>query len=244
MSAAPELVLDLDGFEGPIGLLLLLAREQKVDLKRISILALADQYLAFIARADRPELELAADYLVMAAWLAYLKSRLLLPEPAPEDEPSVEALAEALTFRLRRLEAMQEAGKALFARALLGRDVFACGAPVGLEARVRSVVEASLYDLLAGYGAQQGRGEATVLQIRAPQYFSVEDALQRLAQMIGTVPDWRQLVQFLPRRPAGGDDGLAATFTAALELARTGRAELRQDQEFGPIWLRAARSRP
>jgi segregation and condensation protein A len=246
-SAPPELVLDLDGFEGPIGLLLMLAREQKVDLRRISILALAEQYLAFIAAADRLHLDLAADYLVMAAWLAYLKSRLLLPEPPGEAEPSARDLAEALAFRLQRLEAMQQAAAALFARPLLGRDVFEAGAPAEAPPACRMVFDASLYDLLKAYGSQHRRGEAQVLQIRAPQYFSVEDALGRLGSLIGTVVEWRQLVQFLPpqlARMTGGDTGLAATFTASLELARTGRIELRQETAFGPIWLRAARPQP
>jgi segregation and condensation protein A len=242
---AGELVLDLDGFEGPIDLLLTLARDQKVDLRRISILALAEQYLAFILEADRLELEIAADYLVMAAWLAFLKSRLLLPEDeVPEDEPSALDMAEALAFRLRRLEAMQEAGKGLMRRPLLDRDVFAAGAPAGLEDRVRPVFEASLYDLLAAYGRQKSRGGAEVLQIRAPQYYSVEDAIQRLSSLLGTVVEWRHLSQFLPPQlggSLGGDRGLAATFGATLELARTGRIELRQDAPFGPIWLRSAR---
>ena len=242
--APGDLVLDLDGFEGPIGLLLVLAREQKVDLRRISILALAEQYLAFIAKADRLQLELAADYLVMAAWLAYLKSRLLLPEPPAEGEPSAAEMAEALAFRLRRLEAMQQAAAALFARPLLGRDVFASGAPPAATETVRSVFAASLYDLLAAYARQRHDATAQILEIRAPQYYAVEDALARLASMIGTVMDWRQLAQFLPPRLGGGDTGLAATFAASLELARTGRIELRQETAFGPIWLRAARPQP
>jgi segregation and condensation protein A len=238
-----DLVLDLDGFEGPIDLLLTLAREQKVDLRRLSILALADQYLAFIAAADPLTLEVAADYLVMAAWLAYLKSRLLLPEPVA-DEPSGADLAEALRFRLARLEAMQQAGVLLFKRPLLGRDVFAVGAPAGLDATVVTVFEASLFDLLKAYGRQRGESGAEVLHIRPPQYFSVEDALERLSAMIGTVVEWRHLSQFLPPQFGRSDTGLAATFTATLELARTGRIELRQDTAFGPIWLRAARPQP
>src|SRR6516225_897828 len=143
-----QLVLDLDGYEGPIDLLLALAREQKVDLAKISILALADQYLDFIARRRQLRLEIAADYLVMAAWLAYLKSRLLLPEPAPADEPSCADLAAALTHQLQRLEAMQQAGARLMARPQLGRDVFARGAPEGLPRVLRPIYDATLYDLL------------------------------------------------------------------------------------------------
>ena len=153
----PAFVLDLDGYEGPIDLLLSLAREQKVDLARISILALADQYLAFIAEQRRLQLEIAADYLVMAAWLAYLKSRLLLPEPPEEEGPSAVELAEALAHRLRLLAAMQRAGAALMAQPLLGRDVFARGAPEGLDRIDRPVFELSLYDLLRAYGDSHRR---------------------------------------------------------------------------------------
>lgn len=239
-----ELVVDLDGFEGPISLLLLLAREQKVDLTRISVLALADQYLAFITQAHRLELELAADYLVMAAWLAYLKSRLLLPDPPPDDEPSGEELAAALQFRLQRLEAMQKSAERLFDRSLLGRDVFARGAPEGLRVTTRPAYGASLHDLLQAYAEHSRRGTATVLHIRAPEYHSVDDALQRLSSLIGTVVDWRRLQAFLPpqlQNDALGRSALAATFAASLELAKAGRIELRQDRLFGPIFIRAAR---
>ena len=193
-----ELVVDLDGFEGPIGMLLVLAREQKVDLTKISILALAEQYLKFIADAHELRLELAADYLVMAAWLAYLKSRMLLPDPPPDDEPSVAELAEALQFRLLRLEAMQTVGKGLMARPLLGRDVFAHGAPEGLNAPGRPVYAVSLHDLLKAYAANCSRETATVLQIKAPEYYTVEDALHRMGSLIGTVVEWRRLQAFLP----------------------------------------------
>jgi segregation and condensation protein A len=239
-----ELVVDLDGFEGPISLLLTLARDQKVDLKRISILALAEQYLAFVAEAYRLRLELAADYLVMAAWLAYLKSRLLLPDPPPDDEPSGAELAEALAFRLQRLEAMQQSAKALFRRDLLGRDVFARGRPEGLAAVTRYAYEASLHELIRAYARQHREAAAPVLQIRPPEYHSVDDALQRLSLLLGTALDWRELSAFLPpplRGAALGRSAIAATFAASLELAKSGRAELRQDTRFGPIWLRAVR---
>src|SRR5260221_3241095 len=154
---AGELVVDLEGYEGPIAVLLSLAREQKVDLKHISITALADQYLAFVATADRLRLELAADYLVMAAWLAYLKSRLLLPDPPPDDEPSGAELAAELTFRLHRVEAMRRAGAALTGGFLLGRDTFGRGAPEGFAVARRPVYALSLYDLLKAYAAQQSR---------------------------------------------------------------------------------------
>jgi segregation and condensation protein A len=237
-----ELVVDLDGFEGPIGMLLVLAREQKVDLTKISILALAEQYLKFIAEAHRLRLELAADYLVMAAWLAYLKSRMLLPDPPPDDEPSVAELAEALQFRLLRLEAMQKVGKALMERPLLGRDVFPHGAPEGLKTVTRPVYAVSLYELLKSYGDHRSRGEATVLHIKAPEYYSVDDALRRLSQMIGHSIEWRHLGAFLPpqlRTGVLGRSALAATFVASLELTKAGDIELRQEEIYGPIFVRA-----
>ena len=246
MSAAPEteLIVDVDGFEGPIALLLDLARDQKVDLKRISILALAEQYLAFIERADRLQLELAADYLVMAAWLAYLKSRLLPPDPPPEDEPSAVELAEALKFRLLRLGAMQDSGRALFSRPLLGQDVFQRGLPERVAILRRGQFEATIGDLLGAYAAHQTRHVPQVLRIRQVDYYSIEDALRRLGSMIGTVVEWRQLAAFLPpqlSRAGFGASAIAATFAAGLELAKAGRIELRQDAAFGPLWLRAAR---
>jgi len=242
-----ELVVDIDGFEGPISLLLSLARDQKVDLKHLSILALADQYLAFIAAADRLRLDIAADYLVMAAWLAYLKSRLLLPDPPPDDEPSGAELAEALAFRLQRLEAMQNVSRLLLARPALGREVFARGAPEGLATVTRAAYQVSLHDLLSSYGALKSREVAQVLHIRAPEYFSVEDALRRLGLLIGSMVEWRPLLAFLPpalARGAQGRSALASTFAASLELAKSGKLDLKQEAAFGPIWLRAARSQP
>src|ERR1700733_12035797 len=175
----PGLVLDLDGYEGPIDLLLALARDQKIDLARISILALADQYLAFIAEQRRLQLEVAADYLVMAAWLAYLKSRLRLPDP-PDDEtgPTAAELAEALAHRLRLLAAMQRAGAALMAQPQLGRDVFARGAPEGLDRIDRPVFELSLYDLLRAYGDSHRRQHGQVLTILPSSYHSLAEALE------------------------------------------------------------------
>ncbi len=244
VASGAELVVDLDGFEGPIGMLLVLAREQKVDLTKISILALAEQYLAFIAEAHRLRLELAADYLVMAAWLAYLKSRMLLPDPPPDDEPTVAELAEALQFRLLRLEAMQKSGKALMERPLLGRDIFPHGAPEGLKTITRPVYAVSLYELLKSYGDHRSRGEATVLHIKAPEYYSVDDALRRLSQMIGHSIEWRHLGAFLPpqlRTGVLGRSALAATFVASLELTKSGEIELRQEEIYGPIFVRATR---
>jgi segregation and condensation protein A len=243
----PSLVLDLDGYEGPIDLLLALAREQKVDLARISILELADQYLAFIAAQSRLQLEIAADYLVMAAWLAYLKSRLLLPDP-PDDEtgPTAIELAEALAHRLRLLEAMQRAGTALMARPLLGRDVFGRGAPEGLATIDQPVFELSLYELLKAYGDSHRRQHGQVLTILPSAYQSLSDAMEHLARFVGQVPDWRELMAFLPeelRGDASRRSALAATFAATLELAKAGRIELRQDRAFGPLYVRSGAGR-
>jgi segregation and condensation protein A len=238
----PALVLDLDGYEGPIDLLLALAREQKVDLARISILALADQYLAFIAGQRRLNLEIAADYLVMAAWLAYLKSRLLLPDPPEEEGPSAVELAEALAHRLRLLEAMQRAGATLMAQPQLGRDVFARGAPEGLDRIDRPVFELSLYELLKAYATSHRRQHGQVLTILPSSYHSLSEALERLAQFVGRVPDWAELENFLPDELRAGPlrrSALASTFAALLELAKTGRLELRQDRSFGPLYLRS-----
>lgn len=237
-----QLVLDLDGYEGPIDMLLTLAREQKVDLTRISILELADQYLAYIARARRLRLEIAADYLVMAAWLAYLKSRLLLPEPAGEGEPTGAELAAALAFQLQRLQAMQEAGARLMARPQLGRDVFVRGAPEPVEIVTSPVFALSLYELLGAYGAIAGRQQRGILQIVPAELYSMDDALHRLRSMIGHTPDWQALSSFLPddlRGPLWRRSVVAATFAASLELVRSGQAQLRQDGLFGPIFLRA-----
>lgn len=239
-----ELHLDLDGYEGPIDVLLTLARDQKVDLKKISILELADQYLAFVARARKLRLELAADYLVMAAWLAYLKSRLLLPEPPADGEPSGAELAAALAFQLQRLEAMQKAGKALMALPQFGRDFFRRGQPEPVQVVDRSVWQATLYDLLKAYGSYPGRAKQGLLQIQPITLFSMDDALHRIGEMLGHVLDWTTLQAFLPpglQRGLPRRAAVAATFAASLELARTGRIELRQDGMFGPIYMRKGR---
>lgn len=236
------LVLDIDGYEGPIDLLLTLARDQKVDLTKISILQLAEQYLSFVETARLLRLELAADYLVMAAWLAYLKSRLLLPEPE-EEQPSGEELAAALAFQLQRLGAMQNAAVRLFARPQLGRDVFPRGAPEDVPVAEKRVVEVTLYDLLKAYGEhkrrQAGQGP---LQIRPTELYSIEEAIQRLNTLLGKLPDWTRLSAFLPRGWQGNAlktrSAIATTFVATLELAKAGEIELRQDGVFAPIYLR------
>ncbi|MFQ5957784.1 MAG: segregation and condensation protein A [Alphaproteobacteria bacterium] len=241
--AQERLVVDLDGFEGPLDLLLVLAREQKVDLARISILQLADQYSAFIERAHELRLEIAADYLVMAAWLAYLKSRLLLPEPAGEAEPSGEELAAALAFQLRCLEAMREAGAKLMARPLLGRDVFARGAPEGVRVVEHRVVDLTYYELLRAYADHRRRTTAGHLTVEPLRLHTMDQALKRLIELLGGVREWSTLASFLP--PGLGDllvqrSALAATFAASLELARQGRVRLRQSGAFAPVYLRAS----
>ncbi len=236
-----QLVLALDGYEGPIDLLLSLAREQKVDLSKISILALADQYLAFIAARRELRLEIAADYLVMAAWLAYLKSRLLLPQPPDDDGPGAGEIAAALGHRLKLLAAMQTAGRRLMARPQLDRDVFLRGAPEGVAAVAVPVWQVRLYDLLSAYAEGVRRRETAVLRIEPSAFHSIDAALKRFARLLGRMTQWRELARFLPDEPGGAElrrSALAATFAAALELARDGRVELRQDRAFGPIWLR------
>jgi segregation and condensation protein A len=237
-----ELIVHLDGFEGPIDLLLLLARDQKVDLTKISILGLAEQYLTFIEEAQKLRLEVAADYLVMAAWLAYLKSRLLLPSGEDDEEPSGAELAAALTYQLQRLESMRTAAETLFARPLLGRGVFARGAPEGIRVTTTSEYDATLFELLQAYGSTQRRHKPAPLRIEQMELFSMDDALGRLVGLVGKVLDWSALSSFLP---TGIKDDLvrrsavASTFAASLELVRSGQAEIRQDQLFGPIFFRS-----
>ncbi len=241
-----ELRLDLDGYEGPIDVLLTLAREQKVDLKKISILELADQYLSFINHARKLRLELAADYLVMAAWLAYLKSRLLLPEPPADGEPTGVELAAALAFQLQRLEAMQKAGQSLLNLPQLGRDVFTRGAPEPLKIVDIPVYELTLYELLKAYGTHPGRRREGMLQIQPLNLFSMDDALKRIGDMLGHTLDWTVLQNFLPDgllKPLQRRAAVAATFAASLELARSGIINIRQDGLFGPIYMKRAEPR-
>jgi segregation and condensation protein A len=238
-----ELRLDLDGYEGPIDILLTLAREQKVDLKKISILELADQYLSFINHARKLRLELAADYLVMAAWLAYLKSRLLLPEPPADGEPTGVELAAALAFQLQRLEAMQKAGQAMMNLPQLGRDTFTRGTSEPLKIIDIPVFELSLHELLKAYGTHPGRRREGMLQIQPLNLFSMDDALKRIGDIIGHTLDWTILQNFLPdglKQPLQRRAAVAATFAASLELARSGIINLRQDGLFGPIYMKRA----
>ena len=234
-----QLTLDLDGFEGPLDLLLSLARAQKVDLRDISILHLVEQYLAYVERARVLQLELAADYLVMAAWLAYLKSALLLPREA-EVEADPEELAIKLQLRLERLDAMREAGARLMARDRLGRDVFTRGAPEGLHVDRKAFWSVEYYDLLAAFGQVTARARPALHVVRDREVVTLEAALARVAALLGTTIDWQALERFLPdtdstplRRSA-----LASSFLAALELARQGRAELQQEAPFAPLYVR------
>ena len=240
-----DLVVDLEGYEGPIDVLLALARQQKVDLLHISILQLADQYVAFISEARRLRLEVAADYLVMAAWLAYLKSRLLLPEPDEDEEPSGPELAEALAFQLRRLEAIQQAGAKVMELPRLGRNVFARGAPEGVKVTRVPVYDLSLYELLKAYGDQQRRGHHDSLEIAVTEIQSVDDALERFRRVLGRLPDWQTLMTFLPDDLEPGvvyRSAVASTFAASLELAKSGKLEIRQSGTFGAIYFRSQSS--
>lgn len=240
---APDetLSIDIDGWEGPLDLLLTLARAQKVDLKQISILALVEQYLIFIGQARALKLELAADYLVMAAWLAYLKSALLLPRD-PEIEPSPEELALRLQLRLQRLDAMREAGARLMARDRLGRDVFARGAPEGLRVVKTPLWEANLYKLIAAYGAVKARSIPAIHIVQRRTVMTLETAIELVAQMIGVHLDWASLESFLPAEmePEYRRSAIASSFVAALELAKQGRLALAQEEAFAPLMVRAA----
>jgi len=237
------LVVSLDGFEGPLDMLLALARTQKVDLAKISVLALADQYLLFIAEARKLRLELAADYLVMAAWLAYLKSRLLLPrEAAIEGQPSGEELAARLAFRLKRLEAMRNAAASLMTRKRLGRDIFARGMPEGMRTiRVRQYT-AAIYDLLKAYADQRRRTAKRVHVVHKRTVWSIKEARQRLEAMIGErTGEWLALSRYFEQYLTSPDiarTAVASSFGATLEMAREGLVEISQAEPFAPIYVR------
>jgi segregation and condensation protein A len=235
------LVVDVDGFEGPLDLLLQLARDQKVDLTKISILALAEQYLAFIEAAQRLRIEIAADYLVMAAWLAYLKSRLLLPPEEGDEEPSGEELAAALARRLKHLEAIREAGRRLMGFARLGIDVFPRGAPEPLSVNTRVAWEAKLYDLLSAYATLRLRDIASHVTLAERSVFTLQEARERLMRMIGVTPQWELLDSYLLEylaKPELRATARASAFTASLELVREGELELKQSAPFAPLYVR------
>jgi segregation and condensation protein A len=237
----PAFVVDVGGFEGPLDLLLELARRQTVDLSGISILMLAEQYLAFIEGARRIRLELAADYLVMAAWLAYLKSRLLLPEQAKADEPAAADLAAALAMRLRRLEAMREAAKRLTDGALLGRDVFQRGDPEPLAAPPERPYADNLYDLLRVYATRRERQAMARVTVAKRFVWTLAEAREALTSLLGNLQDWAVLDEFLERyitQPRMRPTIRASALAAALEMARDGSLALHQDKAFGPIHVR------
>jgi segregation and condensation protein A len=237
----PSLVVDVDGFEGPLDLLLTLARDQKVDITRISILALAEQYLAFVEEIRELRLELAADYLVMAAWLAFLKSRLLLPDIDDGEEPTGEELAAELAFRLRRLEAMRTAAAGLANRNRLGRDVFARGQPEPVQIHRRNEYSATLYDLLAAYAEQRQFSAISVVRVRQREVWSLRDAREVLSRIAGRAMDWAPMDDFLLQyfsSPSMRRSVKASALGASLELVREGRLELRQTEAFAPIYMR------
>lgn len=236
----PLLVVDVEGFEGPLDLLLDLARRQKVDLHEISVLALAEQYLAFIENARAMRLELAADYLVMAAWLAFLKSRLLLPEPPKAEEPSAGDLATALAFRLRRLEAIREAAKALGERGQLGRDIFARGEAEPPVA-ARPIFTGSLYDLLAAYAGQRQKRMVSHMTVARRRVWSLAEAREALERLVGHAADWVEIDSWLLHyqpEPAMRATILASALSATLEMVREGKASVRQERPFAPLMLR------
>jgi len=240
--AAEALIVDVDGFEGPLDLLLTLSRTQKVDLRRISVLQLAEQYMVFVERARALRIELAADYLVMAAWLAYLKSRLLLPPEPGDDGPSAEELAAHLAFQLERLEAMREAAARLMARDQLGRDIFARGIPEDVTRNRVVTYEATLIDLMRAYARIRTKDEFRPFVMDRDHVYTMEQALDRLRGLIGYVGDWSDLTSFLPEgwdaTPMRRRSSTAAHFAAILEMAKRGQVELRQGETFAPIQLR------
>lgn len=242
------LLLDIDGYEGPIEVLLDLARNQKVDLAKVSILQLARQYLAFVERAKAFNLELAAEYLVMAAWLAYLKSRLLLPREDESVDPTAEEMAEALQFQLRRLESMQDAAEKLKGQPQLGQGVFVRGMPEGLTVKSETKWDVNLYDMLKAYGDIQKRAESNHYDLPEFRLMSMDDAMGRVTRMLGKLPRkgmhsvWTTLESFIPegiKDRLYGRSALASTFTAGLELVKQGKLEIKQDGLFRPIYLRA-----
>lgn len=243
----PTLTIDVDGFEGPLDLLLHLARNQKVDLARISVLALAEQYLVFVKSAQALRLELAADYLVMAAWLAYLKSKLLIPKSPGETGETGEELAAILQFRLKRLEAMRDAAARLVNRNRLGRDVFARGMPEAVVVEKQNEWSATLYDLLTAYASQRQRKAVSRVSVGHRTVWSLKHARQILVRLVGSISDWtaldQYLIAFIPE-PSERATALASSFAASLELVREGQLEIRQEGVFQPIYMRSRPGRP
>jgi len=241
-AAEEALVVAVDGFEGPLDLLLSLARNQKVDIAKISILKLADQYLEFIESAKKMNLELAADYLVMAAWLAYLKSRLILPQPEAEGEPTADEMATRLRWRLQRLDAMREAAARLMAGDRLGREIFARGSPEPVNVVKLRTYTDSLFDLLSAYaGERLKKMRGKTYQLKSSPVMLIEQARERLERMLGTIPDWSGLSNLIPFDWSGGPrrrSAVASMFMACLEMTRDGRVELRQLAPFDEVYIR------
>lgn len=245
--AAEALIVDVDGFEGPLDVLLTLSRTQKVDLRKISVLDLAKQYLTFVERAKALRIELAADYLVMAAWLAFLKSRLLLPPDPSEEGPSGEELAAHLAFQLERLQAMRDAAARLMGRDRLGRDFFARGQGEDVT-RIRTVTyTANLLDLMQAYARIRTKDEFRPFVMDREAVFTMEQALDRMRGLIGFSGDWTELIAFMPEGwhadPVRRRSATASTFAASLELVKEGRLEIRQSDSFAPIQLRKREER-
>lgn len=240
--ATEALIVDVDGFEGPLDLLLTLSRTQKVDLRKISVLDLARQYLSFVEKAKVLRIELAADYLVMAAWLAFLKSRLLLPPDPTEEGPSGEELAAHLAFQLERLQAMRDAAARLMARDRLGRDFFARGLPQTVERTRRVTYTATLLDLMQGYARIRTRDDFRPFVMDRDAVFTMEQALSRMRGLIGFAGDWTDLSSYLPEGweidPQRRRSATASTFAASLELVKEGHLEIRQSELFAPLQLR------
>jgi segregation and condensation protein A len=243
----PTLIVDVEGFEGPLDLLLTMARQQKVDLAKISILALADQYLAFVEHARRMRLELAADYLVMAAWLAYLKSRLLLPEPVAPEGLSAADMAKALALRLRRLDAIREAGALLFQRPQLGREVFGRGDPEPIAEIKHPQWSATLYDLIAAYARERQRHALRRVRFAKRSVWSLVEAREILQRLVGETGDWSRLDEYLIAfvvEPSMTASAFASSLAASLELVREGSIELQQAEAFAPIYMRKRAAAP
>jgi segregation and condensation protein A len=241
--AAEALIVDVDGYEGPLDLLLTLSRTQKVDLRRISVLELARQYLAFVDHAKELRIELAADYLVMAAWLAYLKSRLLLPPDPTEEGPSGAELAAHLAFQLERLQAMRDAAARLMGRDQLGRDFFVRGQNEDIQ-RIRTVTySANLLDLMQGYARIRTKDDFRPFVMDRDSVFTMEEALERMRSLIGFTGSWTDMLSYLPdgwhKDPVKRRSATAATFAASLQLVKEGRLEIRQNESFAPIQLRS-----
>ena len=236
-----DLIVNLDGFEGPLDVLLTLAKSQKVDLMKISILQLTEQYLEFIAKVRDRNLELAADYLVMAAWMAFLKSNLLIPREETGEELSAEEMAERLKFQLKKLEAIRQVSQKLMSLPKLGIDFFNRGMPEGIRLIRTPEYYLDLYDLLKSYADQRYRTAYSSMTIERPQVFAMEDALVRLQRMVGEVPEWTRLEKFLPKEFSQGKNarsGVAGTLAAAMELVREGVLEVQQLVQFGPVFIK------